>query len=95
MECLGLLCDGKGKHDSHDVVAGHAPGTGSVSEYAGKYPIDFVKAVLNTVESFRDRKTHVLTDQPSECAVVEVLDDDTPPKHVGRSHGRRKTHGEV
>ena len=79
MECLGLLCDGKGKHDSHDVVAGHAPGTGSVSEYAGKYPIDFVKAVLNTVESFRDRKTHVLTDQPSECAVVEVLDDDTPP----------------
>ena len=48
MECLGLglPCNGQGQHECHDVVAGKAPGTQSVSEYAGRCPVQFVKAVV-------------------------------------------------
>ena len=68
MQVLSKLCEGVGKHEAHDVVAGRWPGVSSVSQYAGQYPRPFVKAVLHTVPAFRDRT--------SQNEVLEVIEDD-------------------
>lgn len=68
MQALSRLCDGVGKHEHH-VVAGHWPGIPSVSQFAGQYPPQFVKAVLHTVPAFRDRASH-------RAEVLEVIEDD-------------------
>jgi hypothetical protein len=56
MQSLGRTCPGASDpaHQCHDVVAGHDKEVGRVSTFAGKYPLQFVQAVLNTVPRFQE-----------------------------------------
>ena len=56
MQSLGRTCPGASDpaHKCHDVVAGHDKEVGRVSTFAGKYPKQFVQAVLNTVPRFQE-----------------------------------------
>ena len=51
MRCLSRACPGPEHkcHQTHQPVAGHWPGVGSVSKHAAKYTPAFVKAVLRTM----------------------------------------------
>ena len=70
MLSLGKLCPGENSSHVHSVVAGSDPCVGAVSRFAGK----FVKAVLNTIPSFRNRVGECLAIQPAEeCVETEVL----------------------
>ena len=80
MSSLGLMCTHEGKHQCHDVVAGHAPDGTSISKYAGQYPRQFVHAVLNTVPKFQ-AQSEVLIVTPEaqeECVLLEVIEDGAP-----------------
>ena len=54
MESLAKQCPGKtcSKHQCHDVIAGQHPSVGSISQFAGQYTPEFVRAVLETVPEF-------------------------------------------
>ena len=77
MHSLGLLCTGEGNHSCHDVVAGHATGVPRVSEYAGQYPPDFVKAVLRALDRFHDSQP-MSTNAVKLVCMLEVVDDSVP-----------------
>ncbi|CAK8985736.1 unnamed protein product [Durusdinium trenchii] len=57
---------------------GSAPGVSSVSEYAGRYPQQFVQAVLQTVEAFRMSSHDSSPMQPSAEPAVCILEDAIP-----------------
>ena len=100
MTALGRCCPGKSHpdHTCHDVVAGSAPGVGSVSAYAGQYTPSFVDAVLKTVPMFAKAAKKQLVQVPDESEIheCEVLasakqglhasDDDTILKALNKVH---------
>ena len=55
MESLAKQCPGKecSRHKCHDVIAGQHPSVGSISQFAGQYTPEFVRAVLETVPKFQ------------------------------------------
>lgn len=67
---LGRLCSGSDKHECHDTVQGHWPDIPQVSTFAGAYPPEFVRAVLNTVPRYHERTQHA-------CHAVNA--DELPP----------------
>ena len=79
MLSLGRTCPGKAdaKHVCHDVVKGSASGVPSVSKFAGRYPPQFVHAVLDFLPVFQSKPClMVLEDSISEGGwqhVSEVL----------------------
>ena len=78
MQSLGRLCDQKGEHSCHDIVAGGSPGVGQVSTFAGAYPKAFVRAVLNTIPMWKQREAPKSLNVQEVCN-VEVVDDTVPP----------------
>eukprot|EP00435_Cladocopium_sp_Y103_P075218 s4_g55.t1 len=88
MESLGLLCPGNQDpmHVTHDVIAGSAPGVPSVSAFAGAYPVQFVRAVLETVPLFRNQPAFCVTEDSvphacwdEVCAVAKPSTEDLLP----------------
>ena len=67
MTCLGKKCPGANhpRHACHQIIAGSAPGVGSVSVFAGQYTPQFVQAVLQTVPTFQQYEATSLV----ECEV--------------------------
>ena len=49
-QCPGQECS---RHKCHDVIAGQHPSVGSISQFAGQYTPEFVRAVLETVPKFQ------------------------------------------
>eukprot|EP00435_Cladocopium_sp_Y103_P025163 s1174_g6.t1 len=66
MTSLAKTCDHTSGHESHDVVAGSNAQVGQVSTFAGKYPVAFVRAVLETVPAYHQHE------------VLEVVEDQLP-----------------
>lgn len=75
MKVLGKLCPGKSgpQHATHDHVTGSHPVVGKISQYAGQYTEEFVRAVLNTVPAYR---------QHAAAPEVLMVHEDTIPDHV-------------
>ena len=67
MKCLGKRCPGANhsRHACHQIIAGSAPGVGSISVFAGQYTPQFVQAVLQTVPTFQQYEAASLV----ECEV--------------------------
>ena len=47
-------------HVSHDVIAGHHKGVGSISAFASRYPPQFVQAVLELVPRFHEHEVLIV-----------------------------------
>ena len=62
MESLAKQCPGKTcpKHQCHDVIAGQHSSVGSISQFAGQYTPEFVRAVLETVPKFKSSQPVLL-----------------------------------
>ena len=83
MKCLAKTCPGSQHpdHVNHCVIAGNHPAVGSVSKFASRYPVAFVKAVLRVSFSGYGKPVHVVEhDDSAECLaasrVAELSGDD-------------------
>lgn len=77
---LSRLCPGQSdpQHQFHHSIAGSIPGIGSVSKFAGRYPIAFVKAVLKLTPSGLDNPVLMVVgdqDQSHECLAASRVEE--------------------
>ena len=84
MTVLAKKCPGSNhhKHCQHQPIAGSFAGVGSISKFAGRYPIAFVKAVLRSVKTIQcSAVLSVQQDNSSECLaasrIAELSAEDT------------------
>ena len=70
MTGLAKTCDGS--HE-HDVVAGSCASVGPISKYAGRYPVPFVRAVLETVPEFHQHEVLEVVEDQLQDYQWEVL----------------------
>ena len=78
MKSLGKQCPGPEHqcHKSHQSVAGHWPGIGSISKHAAKYAPAFVKAVLRVTRPLPPSDClQVLNESASECLAAHAVDE--------------------